>query len=65
MESLLSIEQAAAILGLSPWTIRKMISTKRIRPVRIGRRVLLEQHEIRRIVDAGRSDAVATTGASQ
>jgi excisionase family DNA binding protein len=55
MESLLSIERAAEILGISAWTVRKYVRTGKIRPVRIGRRVLLEEQELRRIVDEGRS----------
>ncbi len=64
MESLLSIEQAADLLGVSPWTIRKWVTTNRIRIVRLGRRVLLEQSELRRIIEAGRTETVVTTGAS-
>jgi excisionase family DNA binding protein len=56
MESLLSIERAAQVLGISPWTVRRYIATKKIRPVRIGRRVLLEQQELQRVVDEGRDD---------
>lgn len=55
MEALLSIERAAQVLGISPWTVRRYIATKKIRSVRIGRRVLLEQQELERIVDEGRA----------
>jgi len=65
MEPLLSIEQAADLLGVSPWTIRKWVSTNRIRIVRLGRRVLLEQHELRRIIDAGRTETVIAAGAGR
>lgn len=65
MEPLISVEQAADVLGVSPWTIRKWISTNRIRIVRLGRRVLLEQSELRRIIEGGRTETVATTGASR
>jgi excisionase family DNA binding protein len=67
MEPLLSIEQAADLLGVSPWTVRKWVSTKRIRVVRLGRRVLLEQPELRRIIEDGRggAHAEAATGGGQ
>jgi excisionase family DNA binding protein len=55
MESLLSIERAAAVLGISPWTVRKYVRTGKIRPVRIGRRVLIEPEELRRTVEAGKT----------
>ena len=55
METLLTIEKAAQVLGISPWTVRRYITLKKIWPVRIGRRVLLEECELRRIVEAGRS----------
>ncbi len=56
MENLLTVEDAAQVLGISPWTVRRYISVKRIRPVRIGRRVLLEQREVRRIIEEGRRE---------
>jgi len=36
MESLKSIEQAAEVLALSPWTVRAYVRQGKIRPVRIG-----------------------------
>jgi excisionase family DNA binding protein len=54
MDSLKSIEETAEALGLSPWTIRLYLRQGKIRPVRIGRRVLIEPEEIRRIVEEGR-----------
>jgi excisionase family DNA binding protein len=54
MEPLKSIEEAAEIWGVSPWTVRAYVRQGKIRPVRIGRRVLIEPDEIRRIVDEGR-----------
>jgi excisionase family DNA binding protein len=65
MEPLFSIEQAAGVLGVSPWTVRKWVSTNRIRVVRLGRRVLLEQPELRRIIEGGRTETIATTGVGE
>jgi len=56
MEALLNCEQAAELLGISPWTVRKWLSTNKLRYVRLGRRVLIEPGEIRRIIDLGRGD---------
>jgi excisionase family DNA binding protein len=58
MEPLMTIERAAQVLGISPWTVRRYISLRKIWPVRIGRRVLIEPQEIRRIVEAGRDNSV-------
>lgn len=60
MESLKSVEETAEALGLSPWTIRLYLRQGKIRPVRIGRRVLIEPEEIRRIVEAGRSESAVS-----
>ena len=56
IEQLENIESAAKALSLSPWTVRAYIRQGKIRPVRIGRRVLIEPAEIRRIIDLGREN---------
>jgi excisionase family DNA binding protein len=53
MEPLVSVNEAAKLLGLSSWTVRKLIANHRLRPVRINRRVLLQPEELRRIVEEG------------
>ncbi len=54
MQRLLSIQEASQILGLSSWTIRRWIQNKRLVPVRLGSRVLIEQSELQRLVEAGK-----------
>ncbi len=54
MEPLVNINEAAQLLGLSSWTVRKLIANHRLGSVRINRRVLLEPSEIARIVSEGR-----------
>jgi excisionase family DNA binding protein len=55
MEKLvLSINEAAAALSLSPWTIRKYIREGNIVPTRIGRRVLVEPSELNKLLQHGR-----------
>jgi excisionase family DNA binding protein len=56
VEPLYSIESAAKNLSLSPWTIRAYIRQGKIKPVRIGRRVLLTEAEIRRLIEHGLRD---------
>jgi excisionase family DNA binding protein len=45
-----TVEQAAAALAISPWTVRAYIRQGRMRPVRIGRRVLFEPDECQRFL---------------
>jgi excisionase family DNA binding protein len=51
----LGVREAANLLGISPWTVRKYVRHRRIQAVRIGRRVLIEPSELRRIIESGRS----------
>jgi len=55
MRALKSVEEAAGLLGISPWTVRSYIKTGRVRPVRLGRRVLLEEAELERFVAEGKA----------
>jgi excisionase family DNA binding protein len=50
---LIGIRDAAAALGLSHWTVRKHIRHGKIRTVRIGRRVLVEPRELKRVIESG------------
>lgn len=59
MERLLNIQEASERLGLSTWTIRRWIQTKRLIPVRLGSRVLLEEKELRRVVEEGKQRQLA------
>jgi excisionase family DNA binding protein len=51
---LLSIPEAAEMLGISPWTIRKLIRRAALPCVRIGRRVLVEVGEVANFVQRNR-----------
>jgi excisionase family DNA binding protein len=54
MDALLSVSRASELLGISHWTVRKYIAINRLRPIRIGRRTLLELSEVQRLIDEGR-----------
>jgi excisionase family DNA binding protein len=54
MEPLLTIERAAELLGISPWTVRAYIRDRKLMSVHIGRRVLIEQSELRKFVEQAR-----------
>jgi excisionase family DNA binding protein len=50
MKRLHGVKEAAEILGISTYTVRSYIRQGKIRPVRFGRRVLLEEAELERFV---------------
>ena len=54
MDALLDINTVARLLSLSPWTVRRLISDGLLRPVRLGRRVLVEPAEVERFVSIAR-----------
>ena len=47
-----NVVEAGFALGISPWTIRLYLRQGKLRPVRVGRRVLLEPEECQRFVEA-------------
>jgi excisionase family DNA binding protein len=57
MRALKSVVEAAGLLGISPWTVRAYIHDGKLRPVRLGRRVLLEETELERFIADGREQA--------
>jgi excisionase family DNA binding protein len=53
VDQLYSIEAAAELLSLSPWTLRAWITQKRIGSVKLGSRRLIAQSEIKRLIREG------------
>jgi len=50
-----NVKEAGAALGLSPWTIRRYITDGKLQTVRLGRRVLVEPSECRRLLEECRT----------
>ena len=50
----LGIKEAADAVGLSHWTLRKMISEGKLPAVRINRRVLIEMTELQHLIEQHR-----------
>lgn len=50
MRALKSVEEAAELLGISKWTVRGYIREGKLKSVRLGRRVLLAEDELERLV---------------
>lgn len=55
MRALKSIQEAAGLLGISPWTVRAYVKAGKLHAVRLGRRVLVEESELERLVENGKS----------
>jgi hypothetical protein len=53
IEPLLTIDQVATILRRSHWSLRLDFKAGRIRFVRIGRNLMVEPSEVRRIIQEG------------
>jgi excisionase family DNA binding protein len=54
MTPLLSLREAARALGVSFWSVRRLIKLGKLSAVSIGRRVLLEQSTLEAFIDANR-----------
>ncbi len=50
MRALKSVEEAAELLGISKWTVRGYIREGKLKSARLGRRVLLAEDELERLV---------------
>lgn len=54
LEALLNIDETARLIGRAHWTLRRDIRCGKLRCVRIGRRIMIEASEIRRLIEEGR-----------
>ena len=52
-ECLVSVEEVSMRLSVSTFTTRRLIKAKQLRAVRVGKRVLVPQSEIERIIVQG------------
>jgi excisionase family DNA binding protein len=55
MQQLKGVEEAARLLGISKWTVRGYIREGKLKAVRLGRRVLVEEGELERFVTNART----------
>ena len=58
MKQLHDVNSAARLLSISPWTVRSYIHNGKLKPVRIGRRVLLSEDELERLIGLGKEKQV-------
>ena len=52
-ERLQSVEEVSKRLAISTFTTRRLIKTKQLRAVRVGKRVLVPESEIERVIAQG------------
>jgi excisionase family DNA binding protein len=52
-ERLQSVEEASRRLGVSSFTVRRLIKAKQLRAVRVSRRVLVPDSEVNRVIAEG------------
>jgi excisionase family DNA binding protein len=50
VDQLYSVEAAAELLSLSPWTLRAWIQSKKIKSAKLGSRRLIAKSEIKRLI---------------
>jgi len=62
MKPLWSVVKAAGLLGISPWTVRSYVRQGKLRPVRIGRRVLLQEEELQQFVALSTAQPITSEG---
>jgi excisionase family DNA binding protein len=55
MRALKSVKEAAGLPGISPWTVRSYIRDEKLKPVRLGRRVLVEEAELERLIASSKA----------
>jgi excisionase family DNA binding protein len=61
-ERLLSVDEAAARLGVSKYTLRGWLFQRRLPFAKLGRRVLLDPADVQRFLEENRVEAVSFNG---
>jgi excisionase family DNA binding protein len=59
LQPLLSVPEAAALLGIKVWTLRQWLSQRRIAFVKIGRLTKLRPEDITTFIERNRREAVS------
>lgn len=54
MTPLMSVEDVGRLLSISKWTVRALLKKRKLRPVRIGKRVLIEEAEVQRFIEGSK-----------
>ena len=56
MENLLSVKEAAKLLGISKYTVEAWLSKKKLQRTKVGRRTMIRESELEKVLkDGGKS----------
>jgi excisionase family DNA binding protein len=58
MEKVLTLQEAADHLRVSPHTLRSWVYERRIMPVRMGRLIMFSEEEIERFIERGKDEGL-------
>ena len=58
MEKVLTLQEAADHLRVSPHTVRAWVYERRIMPVRMGRLIMFSEEEIERFIERGKDEGL-------
>ena len=58
MDKLISVSEAADILGISPWTVRAWIAQGKLGSAKLGSRRLVPESEVERLIGEARIPAL-------
>jgi excisionase family DNA binding protein len=54
MDDLIDVKQAAAMLGISRWTLEVLKSQRKVPYVRLGRRTLFDINDLKSFIEANK-----------
>jgi excisionase family DNA binding protein len=61
IDRLLTLEEAAVVLGTKPRFTRRLVAERRIRFTRVGRHVRIPESALREFIDAGMVEPMTVT----
>jgi excisionase family DNA binding protein len=64
MNKLLSVNETSRVLGVSTFTIRRLVKRGELHSVRVGKRLLLPETEVARVMAEGCEEPRAIQGGS-
>jgi excisionase family DNA binding protein len=60
MKALHDVKDAAVLLAVSPWTVRAYIRAGKLKPIRLGRLVRLDEEELSKFVASSKQQTAVS-----